>query len=30
MHDSTGTSSTSLAAFYLVHRAHGWKVWGSY
>lgn len=37
MHDSTGTSagegrtsSTSLAAFYLVRRAHGWKVWGSY
>ena len=30
MHDSTGASSTSLAAFYLVHRAHGWKVWGSY
>ena len=30
MHDSTGTSSSSLAAFYLVRRAQGWKVWGSY
>ena len=30
MHDATGASSTSLAAFYLVRRAHGWKVWGSY
>ncbi len=28
MHDAAGASS--LAAFYLVRRAHGWKVWGSY
>jgi DNA-directed RNA polymerase specialized sigma24 family protein len=30
MHDATGTSSASHASFYLVRRAVGWKVWGSY
>jgi hypothetical protein len=30
MHDSNGLTSEGLAAFYLVRRATGWKVWGSY
>jgi hypothetical protein len=30
MHDANGVTSDGLAAFYLVRRATGWKVWGSY
>jgi uncharacterized membrane protein len=30
MHDANGVTSEGLAAFYLVRRATGWKVWGSY
>jgi DNA-directed RNA polymerase specialized sigma24 family protein len=30
MHDANGITSDGLAAFYLVRRATGWKVWGSY
>ena len=30
MHDSNGVTDEGLAAFYLVRRSSGWKVWGSY
>jgi hypothetical protein len=30
MHDSNGVTYEGLAAFYLVRRSSGWKVWGSY
>lgn len=30
MHDVNGLTSEGLSAFYLVRRATGWKVWGSY
>jgi hypothetical protein len=30
MHDATRTATAGLAAYYLVKREDGWKVWGSY
>jgi len=30
MHDSSRTATAGLAAYYLVKRDDGWKVWGSY
>jgi hypothetical protein len=30
MHDATRTATAGLAAYYLVKRDDGWKVWGSY
>ena len=30
MHDASRTASAGLAAYYLVKRDDGWKVWGSY